>query len=254
MTKPGKKNPEASIHARLLNISKESGENFNALLNRFFQERFLARLSISEYRDTFILKGGLLLAVESISQFRPTIDIDILAANLDNDVEIVLRMIMKIANIPIRDSVRFDTGDIRHEALKADDEYEGIRIKLGASLGKTKTRIQIDIGFGDDVPLGFKKREFPVFLKDFKPPILWTYPLESVIAEKLQAIVSLGEANSRMKDFYDILFLAEYNEFTMGNLKTAIKATFDRRKTDIEEQHFIYKDKYVKLKAGNWKS
>ncbi len=235
-----------------MNISRETGENFNALLNRFFQERFLARLSISGYREFFVLKGGLLLAAESITRFRPTIDIDMLAVNIENSVEIVKPMIIKIAQISLPDCVIFNTDNITYEVLKEDDEYEGIRFKFIASLGKTKSRIQIDIGFGDDVPMGFKERVFPIFLNDLAAPVLLMYPLESVIAEKFQAIVYLGEANSRMKDFYDILFLAQNNEFSMPMLNSAIMATFEKRKTDIEKRHFIYAEKYINLKTGLW--
>lgn len=252
MTESGKKNPEASIHARLLNISRDTGENFNALLNRFFQERFLARLSVSDYKDVFILKGGLLLAAESITKFRPTIDIDMLAVNMINSVDLVKPIIVKIAQISMPDCVIFNADEITHAVLKEDDEYEGIRLTLSASLGKIKSRVQIDIGFGDEVPSGFKEKVFPVYLNDLAAPVLLTYPLESVIAEKFQAIVYIGEANSRRKDFYDILFLAEHNEFSMESLHSAVMATFDKRKTDIGKHHFIYADKYINLKTGLW--
>lgn len=252
MTEAGKKNPEASIHARLLNISRVTGENFNALLNRFFQERFLARLSVSDYKEIFILKGGLLLAAESITKFRPTIDIDMLAVSTINSVDLVKPIIVKIAQISMPDCVIFNTDEITYSVLKEDDEYEGIRFKLFASLGKIKSRIQIDIGFGDEVPLGFKEKVFPIYLNDLEAPILLTYPLESVIAEKFQTIVYIGEANSRMKDFYDILFLAQHNEFSMESLHSAVIATFDKRKTDIGKRHFIYSEYYINLKTGLW--
>lgn len=254
MVKTGINNLEASIHARLLNISKETGENFNAILNRFFQERFLARLSMSDFKKFFILKGGLLLATQSIAKFRPTIDIDMLAVNIKNDVEILKPIIIKITQISMQDCVCFNTQDMLYETLRTGDEYEGIRFKFSASLGKIRSRVQIDIGFGDDVPSGFKERIFPVFLNDFESPVLLTYPLESVIAEKFHAIVYFGEANSRMKDFYDIQFLAEHNEFIMLILHTAITATFAIRKTDIENRFFIYTEEYIKLKSGLWLS
>jgi len=252
MTKSIKKNLEVSIRARLLNISKDTGENFNAILNRFFQERFLARLSRSDFKDFFVLKGGLLLASESISQFRPTIDIDMLAVNIDINVKIVKPMIDSIAQITLPDGVIFDTKNITHQVLKEDAEYEGIRFIFFVYLGKIKSRMQIDIGFGDSVPLGFKERVLPVFLDDLEPPVLLTYPFESVIAEKFQAIIYHGEANSRMKDFYDILFLAKHNEFSMNKLKSALVATFTKRKTDIDKRYFIYDDKYIDLKFRLW--
>ena len=141
MTKSIKKNLEASIRARLLNISKDTGENFNAILNRFFQERFLARLSRSDFKDFFVLKGGSLLASESISQFRPTIDIDMLAVNVNINVKTVKPMIDSIAQLTLPDCVIFDTKNITHQVLKEDAEYEGIRFIFFVYLGKIKSNM-----------------------------------------------------------------------------------------------------------------
>ncbi len=247
------KNIEASVRARLLTYAKETSENFNAVLNSFFQERFLARLSISEYKSHFILKGGLLLLAEHISKFRPTVDIDMLGTKIDNSADTLKKIIEEICTIPIRDGVVFGVNDLNIQVLKEDTEYEGLRFTLPAYLGKMRSRIQIDIGFGDDIPAGFSEKSFPTILPDLLSPHLLFYPLESVIAEKLQAMVYLGTANSRMKDFFDIRFLAEGNNFSLEKLREAIEATFVRRQTDISERVLLYEQKYIEQMSAKWR-
>lgn len=161
-------------------------------------------------------------------------------------------VIKQIAAIEYDDAVRYDTDNVIIQILKEDADYEGLRFIFWAHLGKIKSRMQIDIAFGDAVPAGFSKKSMRVMLNDFDAPQVLMYPLESVIAEKFQAIVYLGEANSRMKDFYDILFLAKNTRFTMSNLNKAIYATFQKRDTNIENRFFIYQDAYIKLKSGLW--
>ena len=254
MVKSKVKNIEASIRARLLNYAKETNENYNAVLNRFFQERYLARLSQSRYKKNFVLKGGLLLLTEHISKFRPTVDIDMLGMNIANDAVSIEPVIKEIAAIPSDDPVVFHTDNLDIQILKEDAEYAGLRFMFFAYLGKIKSRMQIDIGFGDSVPAGFTEKLLPTILTDFDVPELLMYPLESVIAEKFQAIVYLGEANSRMKDFYDIVFLASNNRFSLNKVKSAIEATFKKRETDIGSRQFIYRAEYIKLKSGLWRT
>lgn len=254
MAKGKVKNIEASVQARLLKYAKDKNENYNTVLTRFFQERFLFRLSQSKYKENFILKGGLLLLTESISKFRPTVDIDMLGMNLENNAKSVEPLIKQIAAIESDDPVRYNTNNMTIQILKEDAEYEGLRFIFFAYLGKIKSRMQIDIGFGDAVPAGFSKKSMTVMLNDFDAPQLLMYPLESVIAEKFQAIVYLGEANSRMKDFYDILFLANNTSYNISDLREAIYATFQERDTEIEQRSFIYQDDYIKLKSGLWRT
>ncbi|RLD12704.1 nucleotidyl transferase AbiEii/AbiGii toxin family protein [candidate division KSB1 bacterium] len=253
MAKRTVKDIEASIRARLLNLSKKTGENYNAVLLRFFQERFLARLGSSAYRDHFVLKGGLLLLTRHITPFRPTVDIDMLGVAISNNPEHLSTIIKEIAELELDDGVRFNTDAMTVNVIKEDAEYEGLRFTFGAHLGKIKSRMQLDIGFGDMVPMAFIKSVLPTMLTDFSAPELLLYPLESVIAEKFQAIVYLGLATSRMKDFYDILFLAENNAFTLTKLKMAMDATFTRRETDIEGRFFIYEQEYISEKEMVWK-
>lgn len=253
---PGKtiKNSEASIRARLMNYAKKSGENYNAVLLRFFQERFLARLGASKHKSHFVLKGGFLLLTQHISKFRPTKDIDMLGKNIDSQPEHLKILIQEIAKIDLKDGVTFDVNHVNYETIKEGAEYEGMRYSFTARLGKIKSKLQIDVGFGDEVPGGFIDSPLPTLLPDSEFPSILHYPLESIIAEKFQAIVYLGYANSRMKDFYDIIFLAENNSFFLKKLKTALEATFSRRETDIEKRDFIYRADYVSGKRTNWKA
>jgi len=248
------KNLEASIKSRLLNYARDNGKNYNTILTLFSQERFLARLSISKYRNHFILKGGLLLLAGHISDFRPTGDIDILGTDITNDSQRIKTIIKEIAEIQLSDNIIFNTKKIQVQVIKEDNEYEGLRYIFWAFLGKTRSPIKIDIGFGDTVPDGFKEKELPTLLTGFKAPELLVYPLESVIAEKLEAIVYLGNTNSRMKDFYDIHFLAGNNRFLSLSLKKAITATFQTRGTEIENRIFIYQDEYIDMKSNLWKT
>ncbi len=215
MAKKTVKDIEASIRARLLNLLKKTGENYNAVLLRFFQERFLARLGSSAYREHFVLKGGLLLLNQHITTFRPTVDIAMLGVAISNNPERLSTVIKEIAVIELNDGVQFDTDTMTIHVIKEDAEYEGLRFTFGVRLGTIRSRMQLDIGFGDVVPIPFTKSALPSLLADFSVPELLFYPLESVIAEKFQAIVYLGLASSRMKDFYDIIFLAENNAFTL---------------------------------------
>ncbi len=147
------------------------------------------------------------------------------------------------------DGVRFDADTITVTVIKEDADYEGLRFTFGVHLGKIRSRMQLDIGFG----IPFTKSALSPMLTDFPVPELLLYPLESVIAEKFQAIVHLGLATSRMKDFYDILFLSENNVFLLKKLKMAIKATFTKRETDIENRYYIYEPGYISEKEKLWK-
>jgi len=253
MVKKTVKDIEASIRARLLNLSKETGENYYAVLLRFCQERFLARLGNSPYREHFVLKGGLLLLTRHITPFRPTVDIDMLGIAISHDPQHLSTVIQEISGLELNDGVRFDTDKIMYSVIKEDAEYEGIRFTFGVHLGKIRSRMQLDIGFGDEVPIPFTKSALSPMLTDLSVPELLLYPLESVIAEKFQAIVYLGLATSRMKDFYDILFLSENNIFILKKLKMAIKATFIKRETDIENRYYIYDPEYISEKEKLWK-
>ncbi len=248
------KDLEASIRARLLKIAKETGENYNAVLLRFFQERFLARLAESRYQKHFVLKGGLLLLVHHGSAFRPTVDIDMLGIDISNEPEVLVDIIRQIAELELKDGVRFRTSPIDYKMIREDAEYQGWCFSFGVSLGKIKTRMQVDIGFGDAVAGDFLQGKLPSLLPDISVAELLLYPLETVIAEKFQAMVYLGMANSRMKDVYDILFLAKNTSFLLENLREAIDLTFIRRKTDVNRRFFLYQSEFIQKKEKMWRA
>ncbi len=248
------KNIAASVRDRLLRLSRISGENYNAILLRFFQERFLVRLGVSQFQKHFVLKGGLLLIAGQASPFRPTVDIDMLGVAISSDPDKLITIIREIAETDLNDGVRFNAEDISYRVIKVEGEYQGVRFTLGASLGKIHSNIQPDIGFGDIVPLKFKKQKFPMLISDLPDSEIYVYPLESVIAEKFQAIVYLGFATSRMKDFYDIFYLSGHNRFTLKSLKEAIISTFSQRKTKLENRFFIYEKNYLEEKDKLWKA
>ena len=226
------RNIAASVRQRLLNLAREQQEEFQGLLTRYALERLLYRLSQSEYRDTFILKGATLFSVWSDEPHRATRDLDLLGKG-DSTVTHLEQVFQDICRVQVTlDGIEFKNDTVRGEQIKEDQEYEGVRIKLTAILFTAQIPIQIDIGFGDAVTPASVAVDFPTLL-EFPTPRLLTYPRETVVAEKFQAMVMLGIANSRMKDFYDLWFLSKEFTFFGEALGSAIKATFERRQTTV---------------------
>jgi hypothetical protein len=225
-------NSPASIRARLLNVSKQSGEDFQAILTRYSIERFLYRLGVSEQRDAFILKGAMLFVAWQGNLHRPTKDLDLLGFGSPSVVDVAHR-IREIARVPGEDGIVFDPNSVVTEIIKEDAEYEGVLAKLVATLEQARIRMQIDVGFGDAVQPAPRTGEFPTILRQIESPILRMYPPEVVIAEKLHAMVVLDIRNSRMKDFFDIWYLARTRPFDLSLVRGAIEATFERRGTPV---------------------
>jgi predicted nucleotidyltransferase component of viral defense system len=229
------RNLAASVRQRLQNFAQAQREDFQGVLTRYALERFLYRLDQSEHRERFILKGALLFTLWGNEPHRATRDLDLLCQG-DNAIAHLEQVFQEICRTQVEDDgLDFKPETIQGEQIKEDQEYEGVRIKLNAYLTGTSTRIdlQIDIGFGDAVTPQIRVAEFPTILAEFPAPSLKIYPPETVIAEKFQAMVSLGIANSRMKDFYDIWYLCQNFKFEGVTLSQAIKATFDRRRTPL---------------------
>lgn len=227
------KNIAASISNKLLKISKTSGRGFNEILVYYGMERFLARLSHSKFKSQFVLKGALALHVLKSDLARATRDIDFLAFE-SNDPEKMKKVIQKICEIQMEDGIIFDLKSIESEVIKEDADYAGVRISFNAKLDAAKIPLQLDIAVGDLMTPEPEESKFPILIEgnEFK---LKTYPKETVVAEKLQAMVALDMANSRMKDFFDIWFLATNFEFDGRLLQEAIETTFKNRKTEIVE-------------------
>ena len=248
------KNLGASIRARLTNIAKETKRDFDAILLQYFQERFLYRLSVSPYRSAFVLKGALLFLVYEMPFFRPTKDVDFLVRSRSKDMRTIKGMIQDIARVDVKDGVRFFPESVSLESVMEDADYEGIRVKIIGGLDKARKTLQIDIAFGDVLVAGPVEMEFPLLLDDQPAPRLKVYSNESAIAEKFQSLVKLNILTSRMKDIYDILFLASHQPFGMHLLHKAIVKTFNRRGTPIEERRSIFTREFKssKEKQTQW--
>ena len=224
-------NMGASVRARLLELSKDRNQPFQLLLTRYVLERLLYRLSSTTHRDRFVLKGAMLMTTWFDDPFRPTRDLDLLSFG-DPDPEAMLAVFQEICAIKANDGVAFDVQALTIDRVRDELEYGGLRIKTNATLDGARIRVVIDVGFGDAIEPGLNDVDMPVLL-DLPSPRLRAYPQETVIAEKFQAMVMLGRANSRMKDLYDIWVLSRCYEFTGDRLSRAIAATFEWRKTPV---------------------
>jgi predicted nucleotidyltransferase component of viral defense system len=226
-----KRNMGASVRARLLNLARERNQPNDLLLTRYVLERLLYRLSTTRHRERFVLKGAMLMTTWFKDPFRPTRDLDLLGFG-DPDPQAMLAVFREICAVEADDGVTFDGEGLTVDLIREELEYGGLRLKTNATIGGARVRIVIDIGFGDAIEPGATELELPVLL-DLPAPRLRAYPRETVIAEKFQAMVALGRANSRMKDLYDIWLLSRTYEFKGDALARAIAATFTRRKTPI---------------------
>ncbi|WP_144058003.1 nucleotidyl transferase AbiEii/AbiGii toxin family protein [Novipirellula maiorica] len=215
----------ASVRGRLMNQSKQSGRPFQELLTYFAMERFLFRLSQSPYADRFVLKGALMFAVWGAPQSRATRDIDLLA-HAENSVDAMTEIMRSVCEQSVaEDGIVFLPETVKGIVIKEDSDYEGVRVTFVATIQNARVPMQIDIGFGDVIHPSATAIVYPGML-DFETPELSGYPRETVIAEKFEAMTQLGQLNSRMKDFYDILILSRQFDFDGKTLSTAIKMTF----------------------------
>ena len=230
MSTPGP-NIAASIQGRLKHVATQRQEDYQRVLMRYASERLLYRLSLSRHPEKFVLKGAALLAAWTSSPFRATRDIDLLGL-IESGVEnlrVEFAEIFQI-QIPEDDGLRFLPDSVQSELIRKDQEHGGVRVQGVALLGKSKIALQIDIGFGDAITPGPVSLAYPTLLKQ-PPAMLQTYPPETVVGEKLDALVCLGMSNSRMKDFYDLRVLSQTFNFESTKLSSAIRATFLRRGT-----------------------
>jgi len=225
------KNIGASVRARLLKLSREKGQSFDLVLTRFALERLLFRLSQSRFADRFVLKGAMLLMSWLEEPHRGTRDLDLLGFG-DPNSDAMLLAFQEILTQDAGDGVMFDATALRVDRIREELEYGGLRLRTTASISGARINLTIDIGFGDALEPGAEVIDYPVLL-DHPAPRLQAYARETVIAEKFQAMVALGRANSRMKDFYDIWILSRSFSFDDDRLARAIAATFERRGTAI---------------------
>jgi predicted nucleotidyltransferase component of viral defense system len=232
VTREKSKNTAASIRARLLALAQSEGEDYQRVLGRYAVERFLYRLGQSPHRDKFALKGATLFTLWGGHTHRPTKDLDLLGRGTSSAIEEVEMTIRAICEIQDEDGMVFHSESVEGARIKEDDEYDGVRIKLLAELAGARIPMQIDIGFGDAVYPEPELASFPVLLP-MEAPLIRAYARESAIAEKFHAMVVLDIRNSRMKDFYDVWFMARTWTFEMASLRKAIVTSFERRGSTI---------------------
>jgi hypothetical protein len=214
-----------------LNLARQRKEDFGLLLTKYGLERILYRIALSNYRDIFVLKGALLFELWTEERYRPTRDADFLARG-QNDPKRFERIFREICAIRADDGFFFAVNTVKAERITEDGDYEGIRVKFIGNLENARIPIQIDLGFGDVITPAPVETEIPSML-DLTPSKLLTYPRDSVVAEKFEAMVSLGIANSRMKDFHDIQCLSREFSFEGIILSEATKKTFAARSTQL---------------------
>lgn len=247
-------NLAVSIKQRLRNHMKKTGESFEYITVRYGYERFLYRLSVSKYASDFILKGALLFYVWNQETHRPTRDIDLLGFG-SSDINSVKKVFEDIIGMEMpEDGLIFNPETLSLQEIREEQSYGGLRIKIQAKLGNIRVPIQVDVGYGDAITPEAQMMDFPVLLDNLNAPKIRTYPVYTVVAEKLEAMVSRGDQNSRMKDFFDIHFILKTEKLNPQTLSSAIQATFGRRNTGIPiEIPRGLTEEFAFEKDGMWK-
>lgn len=246
----------ASIQARLLGRAKARGEDFSLVLTRYAIERFLYRLSLVPAREVYWLKGAMLFDLWFDVPHRPTRDADFLGFG-PADAELLAHTVRGICGVAVEDGMVFDANSVTVEEIREDARYGGQRVRLLGRLGNARCPVQLDVGYGDAVIPGPDEAVYPTLLDDQPAPRLRVYPRAAVVAEKLEAIVSLGMANSRMKDYFDLRALAREGLIDAKGLGDAIAATFQRRGTSLPTEWPLgLSDEFVDdaAKRAQWKA
>ena len=227
----------ASVLARLRNKAKAAGISYQQCLQLFMQEEFLRKLSKSGYEDALILKGGLFIYTLTNFESRATVDVDFLLRSVSNSLEEVQALIMKILAVPTgNDYIEMTAKGF--EKISPQRKYNGISTQIIGKIKNVRVPFNVDIGVGDVIVPCAEERTIHTQLPDFEAPVIMTYSLESTIAEKFDAILQRFELTSRMKDFYDIYYLAKTFDFDGAKLQTAISRTLERRGTPYEKDSF----------------
>jgi len=225
-------NIAASVRQRLSNLAREKGRPFNEILQYFAMERFLYRLSESPHRDRFVLKGALLFTVWQAQATRPTMDIDLLG-QISNSIDGIIGVFQAVCQQPVHaDGLVFDPASVSAERIPEDARYDGVRVTVRGTLGTARISLHADIGFSDVVVPPPSEVDYPSLL-GMPSPKICGYSRETVVAEKFEAMVSLDVLNSRMKDFYDLWFLARNFDFDGAILADALAKTFANRETVV---------------------
>lgn len=243
----------ASVKARLRNLSIHEGKAYDYLQIHYMIERLLYRLSVSPYASDFVLKGGLLLHAIFEDKARATRDIDLLARHTSNSLENLKQVFTEICSISSDDAVVYDINTLSVEAIQEEADYHGVRVKVVGYLERSRSMLQFDIGFGDAIVPNPVQMIYPSLLGTDEI-MLYAYSTESVIAEKFQAMVYLAQANSRMKDFYDIYMLSTVFDYEGPILQEALRQTLERRDTMDQPMPVLFTEQFAALpdKQTQW--
>lgn len=251
------KNYGKSIRARLLNVARQENIFFQTILTRYFQERLLYRISETHYKNNFYLKGGALMYAYERFSARPTLDIDFLGSNISNDGEKIINVFKEICAVPCdEDGVYFDLTRISAQNITEFKDYHGIRLSVPVSMDTIAQVMTMDIGFGDVVTPGAVPLDYPILLKHLPAANILAYSIETVIAEKMHAVVDLADQSSRMKDYYDLYQILSANQYDEEILRVAIKRTFENRHTEYKKDVMFFRAEYPENAAMQirWKA
>lgn len=242
-------NSGKSVKERLLNLSRAEHYNPQMMISRYMQERLLYRLSISNYHERFILKGGALLYAHDHFEARPTLDIDFMATHINNDKENIKRIVKEICNVDCAvDGVNYDADTVEAEDITVNKEYHGVRVSVVAHIDTAHQRISMDIGFGDVVTPAPQELSFPRLIETVPHAEVKAYSLETVVAEKFHTMIVLSLANSRMKDFFDVYRILVTGRVDSEVLSDAIKSTFANRATGYRVNHPLFSKEFFASK------
>lgn len=254
------KNYGKSNRTKLLNLSKQTkGADYNLILLRFVQERFLYRLSLSAYKENFFLKGGALLYAHERFAARPTRDMDFLGDRISRDKENIKRIMLEICSIACEeDGVTFECGEdeIWLEDITVEQEYNGTRVHMTAHMDTIVQPFSIDVGFGDVIVPQPAHLDYPLLIEGLPAVNVEAYSLETVVAEKFQTMIDRGTINSRMKDFFDVYTILKAGKVDDALLKEAVKEVFANRGTELDAENVVFSDDFAQdaTRQAMWKA
>ena len=242
MSKEQNKNYGKSIRTKLLNVAKKENVFYQTILTRYFQERLLYRMSQTRYRNNFYLKGGALMYAYERFAARPTLDIDFLGNNISNEGTSIIAAFKEISSVPFEeDGVIFDVEHITAQNITEFKDYHGIRLSIPVKMDSIAQVLTMDIGFGDVVTPSPVNLDFPILLEHLPCANILAYSLETVIAEKMHAIIDLADQSSRMKDYYDLHRILKEEKYDSEVLQEAIIRTFENRHTPYDENTMFFR-------------
>jgi predicted nucleotidyltransferase component of viral defense system len=249
-----------SNRTKLLNLSRQTkGADYNLILLRFVQERFLYRLSLSAYRENFFLKGGALLFAHERFAARPTRDMDFLGDHISRDKENIKRIMHEICSIECEeDGMTFECGEdeIWLEDITVEKEYNGTRVHMTAHMDTIVQQFSIDVGFGDVIVPQPAQLDYPLLIEGLPAVNVEAYSLETVVAEKFQTMIDRGTINSRMKDFFDVYTILKADKVDEALLKEAVAEVFANRGTEMDADNVVFSDGFAQdgMRQTMWKA